>query len=130
MTIGIVLVACWATWLARPPPHRHDDAHLQTDQVGGETGVSIVLPLGPSGFNRDVPTLHVAQSAEALPEALQAALSYRVRTGTRRYVTHSGHLLSGLRRSRGKSHGEQQKDSGGKPANHEPYVRPPMRESL
>jgi hypothetical protein len=77
MTIGIVLVACWAALVA-PPPHRHDDVHLQTDQVGHESGVPIKLALGPSGFDGDVLTLHMAQLAEALAEGLETTLSSRI----------------------------------------------------
>jgi len=64
--------------------HRHDDVHLQTDQVGREGGVPIILALGPSGLDGDVLTFHIAQLAQALAEGFETALSSLVRMGTRR----------------------------------------------
>jgi len=74
MTIGIVLAACW-TAMGGLPTHRNDDVHLQTDQVGREGGVAIILALGPSGLDGDVLTFHIAQLAQALAEGLETALS-------------------------------------------------------
>jgi hypothetical protein len=61
--------------LGRCPTHRDDDVHLQTDQVGREGGVAIILALGPSGLDGDVLTVHIAQLAQALAEGLEPALS-------------------------------------------------------
>jgi hypothetical protein len=66
------------------PTHRHDDVHLQTDQIGREGGVSIIFALGPSGLDGDVLTFHIAQLAQAFAEGVEAALSSLVRMGTRR----------------------------------------------
>ena len=54
---------------------RDDDVHLQTDQVGREGGVAIILALGPSGLDGDVLTFHIAQLAQALAEGLETALT-------------------------------------------------------
>ncbi len=102
--------------LARSPTYSHDDVYLQTNEVGGKSGVSIVRALSPSGFNRDALTFHIAQVAEALPEGVQTSLSYRVRSGTRRYVTYPGHLLCRL----GRSHAEWRKSEADSENNCEP----------
>jgi hypothetical protein len=72
--------------LARCSANRHDDVHLQTDQVGREGGVPIVLALGPSGLDGDVLTFRIAQIAQALAEGFETALSPLVSMGTRRYT--------------------------------------------
>jgi len=64
--------------------HCHDDVHLQTDQVGREDGVLIILALGPPGLDGDVLTFHIAQLAQALAEGFETALSSLVRPRTRR----------------------------------------------
>src|SRR4029450_13384405 len=86
--------------LARCSTHRHDDVHLQTDQVGREDGVAIGLALGPSGLDGDVLTFHIAQVAQSVAEGFETALPSLVRMGTRREITYPGHLLPGLGRSR------------------------------
>jgi len=61
--------------LGRCPTLRDDDVHLQTDQVGREGGVAIILALGPSGLDGDVLTFHIAQIPQALAEGLETALT-------------------------------------------------------
>jgi len=56
--------------LARCSTNRHDDVHLQTDEVGREGGVPIVLALGPSGLDGDVLSTSADASAAPRPAAL------------------------------------------------------------
>ena len=91
MTIGIVAVTCLAALVAAPP-HRHNDVHLEANQISREGRVSVVIALGPSGLDGDVPTFDVAQLAETLAERFEAAQSYRVGGIARIYVTHPGYL--------------------------------------
>jgi hypothetical protein len=53
-----------------------------------------------SGLDGDALTIHVAQFAQTLTEDLEAALSQRIRRGTRIEITYPGHLLRELGRSR------------------------------
>jgi hypothetical protein len=69
--------------LGRFPTLGDDDVHLQAHQVGREGWVPIILALGPSGLDGDVPTVLIAQLAQALAEALEPALSQRFRRGAR-----------------------------------------------
>ncbi len=75
--------------LARRRTIRHDDVHLETDQLGREAGKPVVVPLRPSGLNRDVLTFHIAQLAQAFPEGREATC---IRGGGRRQKTYSGDL--------------------------------------
>src|SRR5215510_5730560 len=72
MTMGIVLVACWAARIAGTPPS-YNDVHLQPDQIGGEGGEPIIVVLRPSGLHRDVLAFDPAQLAEALLKSQENA---------------------------------------------------------
>jgi hypothetical protein len=92
--------------LGRCPTQRHDDVHVQTDQIGCERLVPILLAFGPSGLDGDVPTFDVAQIAQTLAERVEATQPYRVGRVARIYVTHPGYLpcllcLDGHRRGQG-----------------------------
>ena len=51
---------------------RDDDVHLEPDELRGELGEAVVLPLGKAKFDGDVPAFDVAQVAQSLPECIDA----------------------------------------------------------
>jgi hypothetical protein len=57
MMMGIVLVACWAALVAAPP------LATMADQIRCESGVLIVLSLGPAGLEDDGLAFDIAQLA-------------------------------------------------------------------
>ena len=62
MTMGIVLVACWAAGIARESP-RHDDVYLELDQLGGKCSEPLITRLRKAPFNHEVLSLKPAQLA-------------------------------------------------------------------
>jgi len=94
MTIGIVLVACWAAWVAAPLIATMTST-LQNGPGQPRGGVAIILALGPSGLDGDVLTVHIAQLAQALAERPRDGA---VLTGQKRSPgldNLPGHLLRG-----------------------------------
>jgi hypothetical protein len=68
MTTGIVEVAC----LSAPQryPAGHDHVHLETDQLGGQTGDTLLLGFGPAWLSHEIPSIDVAELAYAAQERL------------------------------------------------------------
>ena len=80
--------------------HCHDDVDLQMDEVSRESGVPIILAVGPSGLESDVLTFDIAQLAQALAEGFETVLSKRVRMGKRAQITYPGYPFPRLSLSR------------------------------
>ena len=51
---------------------RHDDVHLEVDQLGRQIWEPAVLTLGPSGLDGEVLPFNIAQVAQALAERPEA----------------------------------------------------------
>jgi len=85
-----------------------DGVDLQTDEVGREGRVPIILALRPSGLDGDALTFHVAQLAQTLAEGVEAAQSGRVGRGTRREIPDAELFLPGLGRGHVDRHGQEE----------------------
>ena len=51
---------------------RHDDIHLEPDELGGELGKAVVLTFGKAKLDDDVLALDVTQIAQSRPECIDA----------------------------------------------------------
>jgi hypothetical protein len=67
-TIGMVVVAALAASAGGSPPIAAHHGHLTRNQIGRQARKSIVLPLRPAVFNRDVLALDIARFVQALAE--------------------------------------------------------------
>jgi hypothetical protein len=67
--MGIVLVACCAA-LNRRRRRRHDHVDIKPNQFAREGREAIKLALRPPLLQEDGPSLHIAQSAQALPKCV------------------------------------------------------------
>ncbi len=80
MTMGIVVVACWAARIADRPVD-HEDIHLEPDQLGRERGEPLSLPVGIAVLQDDGLALDVAEVAQPVPEGLDAGRVPRAEPG-------------------------------------------------
>ena len=71
MTIGMLLVACWAARSAGVPDS-DDDINLEPDELGGKRGKAIGVTFSPAVLDVTCLALDPAQVAEALSERLDA----------------------------------------------------------
>ena len=67
--MGIVVVACLAA-RAAGVPLRHQDIHLETDQLGREVGEPLELPFRPAVLQDEVLAFDIAERAHSLQESL------------------------------------------------------------
>ena len=51
---------------------RHDDIHLEPDELGGELGKTVVLTFGKAKLDDDILALDVTQVAQSRPECIDA----------------------------------------------------------
>ena len=51
---------------------RHDDIHLEPDELGGELGKTVILTLGKAKLDGDILALDVTQVAQSRPECIDA----------------------------------------------------------
>jgi len=79
--MGIVLVARFAALVAGAPPRRHNDIHLEPDELGREIRQPFELSLGITALNDEVLPLHIAEVAEPVQECLEQVRPGATRLG-------------------------------------------------
>ena len=80
---------CWG-------PLRHDDLHLETDQLGREVGEPLELPCRPAVLQNEVLAFDIAERAHPLQEGLHKWVSSWGSTKSRKR-TDPVHVLRLLR---------------------------------
>jgi len=101
MTIGIVPVARFAAWLAGVP-YVTIDVHVETNELGGESGKPFVISLRPPGLYLDRLTFQVAELAQTVAKGGEqdgqvAGIAACVRGRGWREDTDPGHFRRRLR---------------------------------
>jgi hypothetical protein len=76
MTMGIVLVACFAARIG-PGPAANDDRDFEIDQFGGQNWETFVIAFGPAVFESDSCPVDIIEFTQALDECFDQRIGRR-----------------------------------------------------